>query len=370
MPPIKGTASIASNSAQNKLLRSTKFPASFSQKVDVSKINASVVTLWVEKEIERILGFEDEIVASMAVNLFFPKIKTDDMNAPVTYGTVDPRTAQLDLAGFLGDDEAANFASQLWDMMLDGQTQPRGIPKILIEQKKAEIAAQKAAASKSGAHSGHDNSLVAEAARRAQAARQAIGRGHYDRPQNRGGNYRDRYNNDRYNDRRNQPRPVSPQYSVQQRQDPAERSRYDRDNRRRRSRSRSRDRHDSKRNEYSDDSSSNDSYGRRRHRKSKHRRSRDYDDDDDDRRSRKHSSRRRRSRSRSRSRSNDRSRTTRSYRDDRDRGKDRTSDRKSRGRSRREREYSRSRSRSNRKGRGQSESSSESSNSRNSSSSR
>ncbi len=344
MPTIKGTASIASSAAQNKLLRSTQFPASFSQQVDVSKVNASVVTLWVEKEIERILGFEDEIVASMAVNLFFPKIKQDDMNAPVTYGKVDPRTAQLDLAGFLGEDEAAKFASELWNMMLDGQNQPRGIPKILIEQKKAEIAAQKAAAAKEGGTSGKSY-LAAEAARRARAARQQLGHRTQKRPQNR---------NWQQVERHNQPRPVSPQNSVQHRKDPVERSRYDRDEGRRRSRSRSRNRYEKKRDEYSDDSSAEGSHGRRRRHKNRYRRDRDYDDED--RRSRKHSSsRRRRSHSRSRSRSNDRSRISlsRNYRDERDR----VSDRKARGRSRRERDYSRSRSRSNHRGRGRSESS-------------
>eukprot|EP01083_Nonionella_stella_P112815 332282_1 len=113
----------------------------------------------------------------MAVNLFFPKIKTDDIHAPVTYGSVDPRHAQLDLVGFLGDAEAAKFASELWEMMQDAQDQPKGIPRILIERKKAEIAAQKAAASKEVATAAKStNPLVAEAARRAEAARKALGR--------------------------------------------------------------------------------------------------------------------------------------------------------------------------------------------------
>ena len=355
MPTIKGTASIASSSAQNKLLRSTQFPSSFSQQVDVSKVNAAVITLWVEKEIERILGFEDEIVASMAVNLFFPKVKTDDMNAPDTYAPVDPRNAQLDLAGFLGEDEAAKFASELWDMMLDAQTQPRGIPKKLIEQKKAEIAAQKAAAAKSGRAPG-GSSLAAEAARRANAARQALG---YGQQQNRSQN-----RNWQHRSRNNQPRPVSPQHSVQHRQDPIERSsRYEREERRNRSRSRSRNRHEKRGDKYSDESD-DDSYGRRRRRESRHKRDREFDDDDSERgrRSRKHDSRHRRSRSNERSRTS----SSRNYRDERER----TSDRKSRGRSRRERDYSRSRSRSSHRERSSSESSRDSRDSRRSHSSR
>ncbi len=150
MPSIKGTASIASNAAQNKLLRSTKFPSSFAKEVDLTKVNSAVMSQWIENKVQDILGFEDEIVASMANNLFFPKVNDDsassisvsrnpDASAPVKYSKVDPRLVQLDLAGFLGDDEAAKFTTEVWEMFLDAQTQPKGIPKSLIEQKKAEL---------------------------------------------------------------------------------------------------------------------------------------------------------------------------------------------------------------------------------------
>ncbi|GFH45495.1 serine/arginine repetitive matrix protein 1 [Chaetoceros tenuissimus] len=143
MPTIKGTASIASNAAQNKLLRSTKFPASFSTSVDLTKVNTAVMSQWIEKQIETMLGFEDEIVASMAINLFFPKLNEDTSatasSTDVKYAKVDPRRAQLDLVGFLGDEDAAKFASQLWEMLIDAQEQPQGIPQKLIEEKKKEM---------------------------------------------------------------------------------------------------------------------------------------------------------------------------------------------------------------------------------------
>eukprot|EP00979_Chaetoceros_neogracilis_P008954 scaffold2012_cov181-Chaetoceros_neogracile.AAC.3 len=145
MPTIKGTASIASNAAQNKLLRSTKFPTSFATPVDLTKVNTAVVSQWIEKKIETLLGFEDEIVASMAINLFFPKLNDDSSGgaaSDVKYSKVDPRKAQLDLVGFLGEEESANFASLLWDMLLDAQSQPRGIPTKLIEEKKKELSTQ------------------------------------------------------------------------------------------------------------------------------------------------------------------------------------------------------------------------------------
>mmetsp|Transcript_13284 Transcript_13284/g.24923 ORF Transcript_13284/g.24923 Transcript_13284/m.24923 type:complete len:457 (-) Transcript_13284:944-2314(-) len=172
MPSIKGTASIPSDAAQTKLLRSTKFPPSFAIPVDLTKVNASVMSQWIEKKIETILGFEDDIVSSMAIHLFFPKLN-EDFGSTVTsdhpissstsggtsgsgsgsgsgsttkYAPVDPRKSQLDLEGFLGKEEAANFCTELWEMLIDSQDQPRGIPKKLIEEKKRDLAAASAAA--------------------------------------------------------------------------------------------------------------------------------------------------------------------------------------------------------------------------------
>eukprot|EP00581_Thalassiosira_minuscula_P028005 CAMPEP_0183751696 /NCGR_PEP_ID=MMETSP0739-20130205/1896_1 /TAXON_ID=385413 /ORGANISM="Thalassiosira miniscula, Strain CCMP1093" /LENGTH=138 /DNA_ID=CAMNT_0025987959 /DNA_START=66 /DNA_END=479 /DNA_ORIENTATION=+ len=138
MPSIKGTASITSTHALQKQLRSTNFPANFVQKVNIAKVHRAVLTHWIEQRVEQILGFEDEIVSSTAVHLFLP----EDMMAAegggeggeggtADYWDVDPRRAQLDLAGFLGEKEAATFASELWTMMLDAQASPSGIPKVL-----------------------------------------------------------------------------------------------------------------------------------------------------------------------------------------------------------------------------------------------
>ena len=133
MPSIKGTASIASSHALQKQLRSTAFPANFSQKCNVSKVHRAVLTHWIERRVESILGFEDDIVSSTAVHLFLPETGEEGSNRGDNWD-VDPRRAQLDLAGFLGEAEAAEFASELWGMMLDAQSSPSGIPKVLVEQ--------------------------------------------------------------------------------------------------------------------------------------------------------------------------------------------------------------------------------------------
>lgn len=132
MPTIKGTASVVDDHAMAKQLKQTKFPEIFSKKVDMKKVNVPVVSQWVEKEIAELLGMEDEIVASTAINLFLePQEATD------------PRRAQLNLVGFLTEEKAAIFAESLWTLLLDAQDQNSGIPRKLLEEKKAELQKQK-----------------------------------------------------------------------------------------------------------------------------------------------------------------------------------------------------------------------------------
>ncbi len=52
-----------------RLLRTTKFPPEFNVKVDMTKVNFPVIKRWVQDEIERILGTEDEVVMNTIFNL-------------------------------------------------------------------------------------------------------------------------------------------------------------------------------------------------------------------------------------------------------------------------------------------------------------
>ena len=91
MPTIKGTASVSDSRARQKALRKTKFPRNFGTSVNLEKVNKPVLTQWIEQKVTSILGFDDEIVSSTAINLFLPS--DNDNAAP------DPKKAQLDLAG-------------------------------------------------------------------------------------------------------------------------------------------------------------------------------------------------------------------------------------------------------------------------------
>lgn len=182
MPTIKGTASVTDDHAMAKLLKKTTFPSNFSTPVEVSKVNIPVMSQWVERKITELLGFEDEIVASTAINLFLP---TALEGAPPP--KVDPKRSQLDLVGFLGEDDAAAFCKELWTLLLDAQETSTGIPRKLLEDTKKELASrqhhqrrQHRGMPPGGARrGGHEqsrvmNPMVREASRRAEAARQAF----------------------------------------------------------------------------------------------------------------------------------------------------------------------------------------------------
>ncbi|KAF4449628.1 Serine/arginine repetitive matrix protein 1 [Fusarium austroafricanum] len=113
-----------------RLLKSTKFPPEFSQKVDMQKVNLQVMKKWIASKISDILGSEDDVVIELVFNLIegprYPDIKS----------------LQIQLTGFLDKDTAA-FCKDLWKLLLSAQSSPQGVPKELLEAKKLELMQEK-----------------------------------------------------------------------------------------------------------------------------------------------------------------------------------------------------------------------------------
>ncbi|KAJ6445813.1 Phenylalanine-tRNA ligase alpha subunit [Purpureocillium lavendulum] len=109
-----------------RLLKSTKFPPEFSEKVDMKKVNEQVMKKWIEKRISEILKGEDDVLSDLCFNLLkarqFPDIKS----------------IQIQLTGFL-DKDTAPFCKELWNMLLSAQSSSQGVPKELLEAKKLEL---------------------------------------------------------------------------------------------------------------------------------------------------------------------------------------------------------------------------------------
>ncbi|KAL8875571.1 MAG: hypothetical protein Q9198_006089 [Flavoplaca austrocitrina] len=119
-----------------KLLKQTKFPPEFSQKVDMKKVNVEVMKKWIAGKISEILGSEDDVVVELCFNLlegsrFQPDIKV----------------LQIQLTGFL-DKDTPKFCKELWTLCLSAQSNPQGVPKELLEAKKLELIQEKIDAEK------------------------------------------------------------------------------------------------------------------------------------------------------------------------------------------------------------------------------
>ncbi|KUI67342.1 hypothetical protein VM1G_02739 [Cytospora mali] len=99
-----------------KLLKSTKFPPEFSQKVDMTKVNLQVMKKWIAGKISEILGSEDDVVIELCFNLIegsrYPDIKS----------------LQIQLTGFL-DKDTAPFCKEL--------LRPTKLPKKLARDVKS-----------------------------------------------------------------------------------------------------------------------------------------------------------------------------------------------------------------------------------------
>ncbi|OAL37734.1 hypothetical protein AYO20_02911 [Fonsecaea nubica] len=113
-----------------KLLRQTKFPPEFNQKVDMKKVNVEVMKKWIAGKISEILGSEDDVVIELCFNLLegsrFPDIKA----------------LQISLTGFL-DKDTPKFCKELWNLCLSAQSNAQGVPKELLEAKKLELIQEK-----------------------------------------------------------------------------------------------------------------------------------------------------------------------------------------------------------------------------------
>ncbi|KAI9299092.1 PWI domain-containing protein [Neoconidiobolus thromboides FSU 785] len=110
---------------EKRLLKTMKFPKCFEKKVEMKKVEMTVIKSWISKRVTEILGFEDEVV----IGFIFGLLEEEK---------VDPKRSQINITGFL-EQNAATFMKELWELLLSAQESPNGIPQKFIEEKKQEI---------------------------------------------------------------------------------------------------------------------------------------------------------------------------------------------------------------------------------------
>jgi len=117
---------------EKKLIKSTKFPPEFEQKVDMKKVKFEIIKPWITSKIVGIFGgLEDEVLIGYVFSLLEEKQNPD------------PKHLQINLTGFLATD-AGSFVLQLWKLLLSAQSNIGGIPTSFLEKKKEEIKQKKA----------------------------------------------------------------------------------------------------------------------------------------------------------------------------------------------------------------------------------
>ncbi|KAF2675251.1 hypothetical protein BT63DRAFT_436190 [Microthyrium microscopicum] len=118
-----------------KLLKATKFPPFFNEKVDMQKVNTQVMRKWIANRISQILGEDDDVTIELCFNLL------EESRHP------NIKHLQIQLTGFLEKDTPA-FCEELWKLCLSAQSSPQGVPKELLEAKKLELRQEKLEATK------------------------------------------------------------------------------------------------------------------------------------------------------------------------------------------------------------------------------
>ena len=142
-----------------KLIGKTKFPANFKEKVNMSKVNMETMAPWIQSEVEKYVGFDDDVLVGYVQSQLVPP----DGSA------VDPRAVQMNLMGFL-EKHTSTFMAELcainpspdpspnshlaptltrtltpaptltrWSLLLSAQRHPMGIPEEFIERKRAPL---------------------------------------------------------------------------------------------------------------------------------------------------------------------------------------------------------------------------------------
>ncbi|KAK9479289.1 PWI domain-containing protein [Lipomyces japonicus] len=115
------------SASDRKRLKETKYPPEFNMPVNMKNVNFPVIRVWIARQVNE-LANGDEIVTDYITSL------VDQNDKP------DIKAIQLQLEEFVQSSEIAQqFCKELWNILLEAQSAPSGIPSQLLEEKRKEI---------------------------------------------------------------------------------------------------------------------------------------------------------------------------------------------------------------------------------------
>jgi len=95
-----------------------KWPECFSKKVAMKKVKLAAFDPWISRRVAELCGSEDEVIEAYVKEM-------------ISSATIDPKSVQTDLKGFMGAGPAATIMKELWELLLEAQTTKDGIPALL-----------------------------------------------------------------------------------------------------------------------------------------------------------------------------------------------------------------------------------------------
>jgi hypothetical protein len=113
---------------EKKLLRDMKFESCLDKEVNLKKIDIDVIKPWITQKITTLLGMEDDVVNEYV----FTQLEEKELN---------PKKMQINLTGFLNARRARLFMGELWNLLIEAQETPDGIPMSLVQMKIEELKA-------------------------------------------------------------------------------------------------------------------------------------------------------------------------------------------------------------------------------------
>jgi len=140
---------------QQKLMRQMKFPAEYSRRVDLRRVNLAPIKTWIIRRLTELMGFEDEICQNLVVEELesaLRQLRGTPVGTGIGIGGVglDPRDLHVKLQPFL-ERNTAPFMTELWGLLLDAQSSPDGIPSAFVAESMRRLAEQEQAAAAAAA---------------------------------------------------------------------------------------------------------------------------------------------------------------------------------------------------------------------------
>jgi len=119
----------ADQALMQKMEQNGSFDPILKTKINLKRCNIPVIGKWINVKLMSILGYDDDIVKNLIINL----LELDNL---------DGKKLQYELTGFL-EKQAGSFCNELWDLLIDAQEESNGIPTSLIDMAKENESKQK-----------------------------------------------------------------------------------------------------------------------------------------------------------------------------------------------------------------------------------